>query len=74
MPIYEYKCNKCKYQFERIIMKASDEIIKCPNCSTPVKRVPTAGSFRFGEFLNHPNEPDRVQEDVQKRKERRTIK
>ncbi len=32
MPIYEYKCKKCSYQFE-LLQKASDPLPdSCPNC------------------------------------------
>jgi len=35
MPIYEYKCQKCGHEFERLIW--GEEKIKCPKCNS--KRI-----------------------------------
>jgi putative FmdB family regulatory protein len=32
MPIYEYICDECETQFERIVLNKAQEIA-CPNCS-----------------------------------------
>lgn len=75
MPIYEYRCKHCLQQFEEILLSTVNvpEYKTCPNCKKSAKRIPTAGSFRWGDQVNHPNEPDRVQEEAQKRKRRRSI-
>ncbi|MFC1884367.1 zinc ribbon domain-containing protein [Thermodesulfobacteriota bacterium] len=31
MPIYEYRCRKCKEEFEKLVF-GSNEIIDCPKC------------------------------------------
>jgi putative FmdB family regulatory protein len=33
MPIYKYKCNKCKAEFEVIVIDKSEEI-KCDKCKS----------------------------------------
>lgn len=33
MPIYEYKCNKCKNQFAKLVFN-QDTKIECPNCKS----------------------------------------
>jgi putative FmdB family regulatory protein len=33
MPIYEYKCNDCGEEFEKLVMKKNQEI-ECPKCGT----------------------------------------
>ena len=33
MPIYEYICDDCKAQFEKIVINKQQEIA-CPNCSS----------------------------------------
>ncbi len=39
MPTYEYKCNKCKKQFD-IFQKITDKPIKkCPECSGALERL-----------------------------------
>ncbi|MCD6309216.1 MAG: zinc ribbon domain-containing protein [Candidatus Eremiobacteraeota bacterium] len=40
MPIYEYVCNKCGKQFEKVVMpEKGDSNIVCPGCnSSDVKR------------------------------------
>ena len=70
MPIYEYKCTKCLYQFERI-HDTSKHISECPNCKGATKRLPSSGSFRFGEHVRSPNNPDAVAEATHERKQRR---
>ncbi len=32
MPIYEYKCQKCGYEFEELVFEERE--IKCPNCGS----------------------------------------
>jgi len=34
MPIYEYKCNKCANEFEKLIFAGDDKDISCPECSS----------------------------------------
>ena len=48
MPIYEYECSNCHYQFE-IIQKMSDEVlVDCPKCHTPkLKKLVSAAAFRL---------------------------
>jgi putative FmdB family regulatory protein len=33
MPIFEYSCRECNYQFEQIVLSAQ-EIISCPKCAS----------------------------------------
>ncbi len=45
MPIYEYRCQNCGYQFE-VMQKVSDEPIKvCPKCGGPVQKLISNTSF-----------------------------
>jgi putative FmdB family regulatory protein len=48
MPIYEYKCLKCKHQFE-VIQKFSDNPVEnCPECNKKsVQKLVSAPSFRL---------------------------
>ena len=48
MPIYEYKCLKCKHQFE-VIQKFSDNPVEsCPECNEKsIKKLVSAPSFRL---------------------------
>ncbi|MDF1577503.1 MAG: zinc ribbon domain-containing protein [Desulfobulbales bacterium] len=49
MPIYEYKCNDCKTNFEVLVSKTGDdEDIKCNKCgSNKVRKTISASSFRI---------------------------
>lgn len=46
MPIYEYRCLKCKKDFEYLVF-GKDEDVTCPECnSKKVKRSMSACSFK----------------------------
>ncbi len=49
MPIYEYKCNVCKNQFEVLVTSsASTEDIACTKCKSPdIKKTISASSYRL---------------------------
>ncbi len=46
MPIYEYECDKCKAEFEKLVFANETEGIKCPECdSAKVTKQMSAASF-----------------------------
>lgn len=48
MPIYEFVCNKCKEEFEELVLKEKEEV-KCPKCnSTEVSKLMSACRFKTG--------------------------
>ncbi|HEY3998306.1 MAG TPA: FmdB family zinc ribbon protein [Candidatus Xenobia bacterium] len=48
MPIYEYRCNSCQNDFERLLFKL-EEKVECPGCGTgDVKRRLSSFSFTGG--------------------------
>jgi putative FmdB family regulatory protein len=51
MPIYEYKCKKCKKEFECLVVGSAKDI-ECPTCSgRNVERLMSACSFKSsGKF------------------------
>ncbi len=52
MPIYEYKCNKCKKEFEKLVFAGDDTDISCPECkSREVVKKMSAASFMGGSSL-----------------------
>ncbi|RLC19112.1 MAG: zinc ribbon domain-containing protein [Deltaproteobacteria bacterium] len=52
MPIYEYKCNKCKKEFEKLVFAGDDKDISCPECnSSKVVKKMSAASFMSGSSL-----------------------
>jgi len=52
MPIYEYKCNKCKKEFEKLVFAGDDKDISCPECnSRKVAKKMSATSFMGGSSL-----------------------
>lgn len=32
MPVYEYRCNACKKEFERLVF--GNQVMKCPDCGS----------------------------------------
>jgi len=48
MPIYEYSCDKCEHQFEKLVFNSSEKI-ECPKCkSKKVNRMMSAFAFSVG--------------------------
>lgn len=49
MPIYLYRCDKCKYDFEIISLNFDEgSVKKCPQCGKMAKRKVAAANFSFG--------------------------
>ncbi|MDA8087548.1 MAG: hypothetical protein M0Z75_12695 [Nitrospiraceae bacterium] len=50
MPVYEYKCNKCKAEFTYLKLRANDEPV-CPGCkSADVTKKMSSFSCSGGGF------------------------
>jgi putative FmdB family regulatory protein len=32
MPIYEYRCEKCRHVFEKLVFSGDNEPVACPEC------------------------------------------
>ena len=48
MPIYEFSCDQCEKEFEKLVMNTSEKIA-CPKCkSKKVRRVMSAFAFSVG--------------------------
>ena len=47
MPLYEYKCKKCKHKFEKIRKFSDPPIKKCPECGGPVEKLLHAPAVQF---------------------------
>ena len=45
MPIYEYRCDACDHQFEKIQKMSDDPLKDCPECTQPqlVKLISASG-------------------------------
>lgn len=47
MPIYEYRCKKCKKEFE-VMQKISDEpLSNCLDCGSEVEKLVSSTAFQF---------------------------
>jgi putative FmdB family regulatory protein len=44
MPTYEYRCTKCKHQFELFHSITDDTVKRCPKCKSKAVRVPAGGA------------------------------
>ncbi|HBR21235.1 MAG TPA: hypothetical protein DD713_01495, partial [Nitrospiraceae bacterium] len=44
MPVYEYKCEGCGYQFEVTHSMNEIPVVFCPECKTHSKKVITGGT------------------------------
>jgi len=47
MPIYEYKCEKCQKQFEKIQKVDDPQCKKCPDCGGPLHKLISSSTFQF---------------------------
>jgi putative FmdB family regulatory protein len=48
MPIYEFRCNQCQNEFEKLVLNSSEKIV-CPQCkSKKVQRMMSAFAFSSG--------------------------
>lgn len=47
MPIYEFVCKKCSYQFEKLVFSSDTFPLTCPRCEkTDVEKLMSAASIR----------------------------
>ncbi len=42
MPIYEYRCEQCRHQFDQLQQLSAPQIAICPQCSSDAKRLISA--------------------------------
>jgi putative FmdB family regulatory protein len=47
LPLYEYKCEKCGHQFEKIEGHTASETKKCPNCGAKAQRMLSKAAIQF---------------------------
>ncbi|MDF1525747.1 MAG: FmdB family zinc ribbon protein [bacterium] len=45
MPTYEYRCSKCKKEFEVVQRITDDPVKECTKCGGPVERLIAATNF-----------------------------
>ncbi|MGA7159404.1 MAG: zinc ribbon domain-containing protein [Bacteroidota bacterium] len=49
MPTYEYKCKKCKHEFEEVQSMSAEPLLLCPVCKTPnlIRLISKGGGMIF---------------------------
>jgi len=48
MPIYEYRCNACNAELEKIHKVSDPPMVECPECGRPaLEKLVSASSFRL---------------------------
>jgi putative FmdB family regulatory protein len=47
LPLYEYKCEKCGNQFEKIEKHSAPTTQKCPKCGAKAQRMISAAGIQF---------------------------
>jgi putative FmdB family regulatory protein len=47
LPLYEYKCEKCSHQFEKIEGHNASTTKKCPKCGAKAQRMLSAAAIQF---------------------------
>ncbi len=58
MPLYEFRCSKCRELFELLVMNNDEDIVKCPHCSSEAfERVLSTASYNMGSRGGGSREP-----------------
>jgi len=48
MPIYEYRCDACGQELEKLQRMSDEKLVDCPACNEPaLKRLVSAAAFRL---------------------------
>jgi len=47
VPLYEYRCRKCRHTFEKIESVNASDRKKCPKCGAQAERVHSAPAIQF---------------------------
>jgi putative FmdB family regulatory protein len=47
MPIYEYRCQDCDHEFERMQKFSDPPIANCPTCAGPVRKLISRSAFHL---------------------------
>lgn len=48
MPIYEYRCQSCDHELEKLQKMSEGNLVDCPECEKPeLKRLVSAAAFRL---------------------------
>ncbi len=48
MPIYEYQCEKCGHQMEKLQKMSDDPLKDCPECEKPaLRKLVSAAAFKL---------------------------
>ena len=48
MPLYEFQCNSCGLQFEKLFKRVTDvRTLECPSCGNDAKKMVSASNFSF---------------------------
>ena len=47
MPIYEYRCQDCEHEFERMQKFSDPPVATCPACSGPVRKLISRSAFHL---------------------------
>ena len=46
MPIFEYQCETCGHEFEKLVFSGEEASVPCPDCnSADTKKLMSAASF-----------------------------
>jgi putative FmdB family regulatory protein len=77
MPTYEYKCDKCGYQFERFQSMTAEPLKRCPKCRCKVRRLLGTGAgliFKGSGFYQTDYRSSSYQEGLKQEKKQSEIK
>jgi len=75
MPIYEYRCRNCGYEFDKFLRTFETGDVNCPSCqSVSVEKLLSPPVIRMGKILSGPSsEYSAKSEEVDYYKDRKRL-
>ncbi len=73
MPTYEYQCEICGREFEKVQKISDDPVLECPNCGGEARRLISGGAgllFKGSGFYSTDYRSDSYKKDAKKAAEK----
>ena len=69
MPIYEYRCAKCRHEFEALVLPHKPSAVECPECHSAEVEKLISGFALSTDSIRQANALKSRQQQIAKRKD-----